>query len=179
MRQLYNQVPQTAWVRSSYSWSQLGTRCLCESQWQTEGFGPSVTHGWATQPRWERSSAMVRRTLGQYIAVCPHLQLTSHAQPTSTLPRIKCERYTFIKKCVRSFIEVRHYVWLYFRLYLIMFLLIFDYVWLCFRLYMYMRSIKHIHIWCLMLVYALMAYFRTWIKPRRSRKRLISTHQEN
>ena len=29
-----------------------------------------------------------------------------------TLSRIKCERYIFIKKCVRSFIEVRQYVWL-------------------------------------------------------------------
>ena len=29
-----------------------------------------------------------------------------------TLSRIKCERYIFIKKCIRSFIEVRHYVWL-------------------------------------------------------------------
>ena len=30
----------------------------------------------------------------------------SHTQPTLTLSRIKCERYGFIKKCVRSFIEV-------------------------------------------------------------------------
>ena len=44
------------------------------------------------------------------IAVCPHLQLISHIQPTSTLSRIKCERYVFIKKCVRSFIEVPHCV---------------------------------------------------------------------
>ena len=71
------------------------------------------------QPRWGRSAAMVaRRTWGQYVAVCSRLQLTSHTQPTSTLSRIKCERYIFIKKCVRSFIEVR-------ILCLIMFLLIF------------------------------------------------------
>ena len=49
---------------------------------------------------------MVRRTLGHYVAVCPCLQLTSHTQPTSTLSRIKYERYIFIKKCVHSFIEV-------------------------------------------------------------------------
>ena len=36
------------------------------------------------------------------IAVCPRLQLISHTQPASTLSRIKCERYIFIKKCVRS-----------------------------------------------------------------------------
>ena len=74
---------------------------------------PSVTHGWATQPECETSAAMVRITWGQYVAVCLRLQLTSHTQPTSTLSRIKCERYIFIKKCVRLFIEVRHYVWLY------------------------------------------------------------------
>ena len=70
------------------------------------GLGPSVTHGWAAQPECERSAAMVRRTRGQYVAVCPRLQLTSHTQPTSTFLRIKYERYIFIKKCVRSFIEV-------------------------------------------------------------------------
>ena len=76
---------------------------------QTEGLWPSVTYGWAAQPECERSAAMIRRTWVQYVAVCPHLQLTSHTQPTSTLSRIKCERYIFIKKCVRSFIEVVHY----------------------------------------------------------------------
>ena len=34
---------------------------------------PSVTHGWAAQPRLEWSAAMVRRTLCQYVAVCPRL----------------------------------------------------------------------------------------------------------
>ena len=101
---------QIAWV--SCSWSQLETRCQIESQRQTESFGPSVTHGWAAQPEWERSAAMVRRTWGQYVAVCPRLQLISHTQPTSTLSRIKCERYIFIKKCVRSlkFVIIVDYV---------------------------------------------------------------------
>ena len=66
----------------------------------------------AAQPECLRSAAMVKGTLGQYVAVCPRLQFTSHTQETSTLSRIKCERYIFIKKCVRSFMEVRHYVWL-------------------------------------------------------------------
>ena len=112
VKQKYNQVLQTALVSSSpsCSWSQLGTRCRSESQCQTEGYGPSVTHGYAAQPECERSAAMVRRTLGQYVAVCPHLQITSHTQPTSTLSSIKCERYILIKKSIRSFIEVRQYV---------------------------------------------------------------------
>ena len=77
-----------------------------ENNLPTEGFGPSVTRGWAAQPECERSAAMIRRTLGQYIAAFPRLQLTSHTQLTSTLSRIKCERYIFIKIRVRSFIEV-------------------------------------------------------------------------
>ena len=63
-----------------------------------------------------------QKNLGQYVAVYPRLQLTSHTQPTSTTSRIKCERYIFIKKCVRSFIEVRHYCWLCFRVYLYMYM---------------------------------------------------------
>ena len=92
--------------------SQLGTRGQRENSLQTEGLRSSVTHGWAAQPGRERSVAMVRISLGQCVVVCPRLQLTSHTRPTSNLSRIKCERYIFIKKCVRSFIEVRHYAWL-------------------------------------------------------------------
>ena len=111
--QLYNQVPQTAWVSSSWSWSQLGDRMPAwESACRLRACGPHWPTVEQPQPRWGRSAAMARRTLGQYVAVCPRLQLTSHTQPTSTLSRIKCESYIFIKKCVRSFIEVRHYVWL-------------------------------------------------------------------
>ena len=62
-----------------------------------------------------------REELGVKITVCPRLQLISHTQPSSTQSRIKCKRYIFIKKCVRSFIKVR-------ILCLIMFLLIFVYV---------------------------------------------------
>ena len=95
---------KTAWV--SCSWSQLGTRCRSESQWQTEGFRLSVTHGLATTAKMRKKCCYGQKNLGQYVTVCSRLQLTSHTQPTLTLSRIKCERYTFIKKCVRSFIEV-------------------------------------------------------------------------
>ena len=80
---------------------------------QIEGLRPSLTHGWVTQPRWKRNAAMVRRTWGQYssLSLSPaHLSYTINI----TLSRIKCERCIFIKKCVRSFIEIRHYVWLCF-----------------------------------------------------------------
>ena len=99
-------MPQMAWVSSIWSWSQLGDKMPAwESACRLRACGPQWHTVEQPQPRWGRSAAMVRRTLGQYVAVCPRLQLTSHTQPTSTLSRIKCQRYIFIKKCVRSFIE--------------------------------------------------------------------------
>ena len=117
VRQLYNQVPQTAWVCSVPV--AVGDRMPAE--WEPapdRGLGLSVTYGWAAQPKWERSAAMVRRTLGQYVAVCPPLQLTSHTQETSILSRIKCERYIFYKE-VCSFVHwSRHYVYAYMCMYM-------------------------------------------------------------
>ena len=109
------------------------------------GLGPSVTHGWAAQPECERSAARVRRTWGQYVAVYLRLQLTSHTQPTSTLSRIKCEKYIFIKKCVRSFIEVRHYCFPYIFVYVCGYTTPAYFNWLCrcFKIYFYFSSFKH------------------------------------
>ena len=47
-----------------------------------------------------------RRTWGQYSSLSPSLNHLSHTT-NITLSRIKFERYIFIKKCIRSFIEVR------------------------------------------------------------------------
>ena len=101
-------MPQTAWVSQFQFEFQLQFQLQLESvgrqyasvriSLQTGGSWLSVTHGWAAQPECKRSAAMVRRTLGQYVAVCPRLQLTSHTQPTSTLSRIKCEGYVFYKE---------------------------------------------------------------------------------
>ena len=134
MRQLYNQVPQMAWVSSSWSWSQLGDKMPAwESACRLRACGPQWPTVEQSQLRWGRNAAMVRRTLGQYVAVYSRLQLTSHTQPTSTLSRIKCERNIFIKKCVCSFIEVRHYCWLCFRIYLYMYVAIQHYQLLCWQ----------------------------------------------
>ena len=92
VKQLYNQKPQMAWISrvpvavsssqfqfsSSCSLSQLGQDASVRNSSQTEGLRLPVAHGWAAQPEWERSAAMVRKTLGQYVAVCPRLHLTSH-----------------------------------------------------------------------------------------------------
>ena len=70
---------QTAWV----SWRQDAE--FRSSSREREGFGPSVTHGWATKPRWGRSAAMVeRRTLGQNNSLSPspvHLLHTTNINP--------------------------------------------------------------------------------------------------
>ena len=67
-----------------------------------------MTHDLATQPRWERSAAMVEEEPGVNIAVCPCLQFISHTQQKRHPIENKVwEIYFFIKKCVRSFIKVR------------------------------------------------------------------------
>ena len=104
-RRTWRKIPHVEFWK--ISWSQLGTRCRSESQRQTEGFGPSVTHGWATPAKMRKKCCYGHeKNLGQYVAVCPRLQLTSHTQPTSTLSRIKCERLYFYKEVCSSFIEV-------------------------------------------------------------------------
>ena len=54
--------------------------------------------------------------LGQYSSLSLSPAYLSHIR-NITLLRIKREKYIFIKKCVRLFIEVRHYCWLCFCLY--------------------------------------------------------------
>ena len=88
--------------------SQFETRCRSERQWQTEGFGPSVTLGWATPAKMRKKCCYGRKkNLGKYssLSLSP---LTSHTQQTSPF-RKWCGRYIFIKKRVRLFVEVVHY----------------------------------------------------------------------
>ena len=75
---LNNNITRCQTVRVIWTWD-----ASVRISFQTEGFGPSVTHGWATQPRWRRSAAMVEEEPGVNIAVCPRLQLISHTQETS------------------------------------------------------------------------------------------------
>ena len=55
MRQLYNQVPQTAWVSSSWSWSQLGDKM--------PAWGPAADRGlWAlSDPRLSNPAKMRKK----------------------------------------------------------------------------------------------------------------------
>ena len=105
VKQLYNLVPQTVRV----SWSQLQLKF--ELQFEAVRTSSQQrawtirTPGWAAQQNEKRSVAIVRGTGGQYIEVCSvsnspltHNPFTTFSQPF----RIKCERYIFLKKCVRS-----------------------------------------------------------------------------
>ena len=99
VRQLYNQKLQTAWVSSRQFEFQLESVRDKIPEWEPapdRGLRPSVTHSWATQPECERCAAMVRRTLGQYVAVYSRLQLTSHTQLISTLSNKVLEVYFFL-----------------------------------------------------------------------------------
>ena len=84
--------------------SQLETKCWSESQWQTEGFGPSVTHGWATPAKMRKKCCYGReKNLGQYssLSLSPaHLLHTINI----TLSKIKYERLYFYKE-VYSFVH--------------------------------------------------------------------------
>ena len=77
--------------------SQLGTRCRCESQRQTEGFGFSVIYGWATSAKMRKSCCYGQKNLGQYSCLSPSPTHLSHTT-NITLSRIKCERLYFYKE---------------------------------------------------------------------------------
>ena len=76
--------------------SQLGTRCRSESQQQTERFGPSVIHGWATPAKMRKKCCYGHeKNLGQYSSLSPSPTHLSHTT-NITLSRIKCERFIFL-----------------------------------------------------------------------------------
>ena len=117
VKQLYNQVPQMDWGESVRVPVAVGDNMPVE--WEPapdRGLGPSVTHGWAAQPRYERSAAMVRRTLDQYVAAYPRLQLTSHTQPTSSLSNKVWEVYFYKGACSFRSLKFVYYCWLCFRI---------------------------------------------------------------
>ena len=93
-------------TRCTNGLKQLETRCQSESQRQTESFGPSVTHGWATPAKMRRKKFCYgQKNLGQYssLSLSPtHLSHTTNI----TLSKIKCERLYFYKEVYSFIIEV-------------------------------------------------------------------------
>ena len=106
--------------------SQWETRCRSESQRQMEGLEPSVTHGWPTPAKMRKECCYGQKNLVQYSSLCPSPTHLSHIIKI-TLSRIKCERYIFMKKCVRSSLK-SSLLWLCFRIYLYICICIFVYV---------------------------------------------------
>ena len=105
-------------IRCPDSSSQLETRCRSESQRQTEGFGPSVTHGWATPSQDEKKMLLWSRGELGSILQSVLVSSSSHTHKKHHLFKNKVWEIYFLKGCIRSFIEVR-------ISYLIMSLLIF------------------------------------------------------
>ena len=128
-RQLYNPVPQT--VRVSWSSRQaefssrlwfpvvVGDKMPLLEPAPDRGLGSSGPR--LSNPKeWGRSASTVKGSWGQYVAVSvPSPTHLSHTTLSQSLLRIKCERYIFLKKCVRS------------SLLLIMFPLVYVYSCIC------------------------------------------------
>ena len=75
-----------------------------ENQLQTEGLGPQDP-GCAAQQNEEEvllESEELGVNMWQSVPSPTHLSHITNINPFATLSRIKCERYIFLKKCVRS-----------------------------------------------------------------------------
>ena len=75
---------------------------------QTEGFEPSVTHGWATPAKMRNKCCYGQKNLGQNNSLSPSPTHLSHTT-NITLSRIKCERLYFYKD-VYSFVHWSSYI---------------------------------------------------------------------
>ena len=101
-----------------------------------------VTHGWATPAKMRKKCCYGhKKNLGQNNSLSPSPSHLSHTR-NITLSGIKCERYIFIKKCVRSVIEIRILCLIMFRIYL----------------YMYTYSCMWLYNRCLHLIFVLMPF---------------------
>ena len=90
---------QLVWSQSSW-WYDVVERTIT----QQRATGPQDPRLSSPAER-ERSAAKDKGTVGQYVAVCSvsNSPLTHNHFVTLSQPfRIKCERYIFLKKCVRS-----------------------------------------------------------------------------
>ena len=84
-------------IRCPRQFEPVGASWRQESQRQTEGFGPSVTHSWATQPRW--SAAMVKEELGSNSCLSPSLAHLLHTTNINHFENKVWEIY-FYKVCL-------------------------------------------------------------------------------
>ena len=85
--------------------SLLETGCRSENQLQTEGFGPLVTPGWATQAKMRKKYCYGRgRTwVNRAVRPCLHSPLTHNKH--HPFENKVWDIYIFIKKCIRSLLK--------------------------------------------------------------------------
>ena len=109
-------------VVSSRQWVPLAVGDRMPAEWEPapdRGLEPSVTPSWAAQPECERSVAMVRGTWGSiWGSLSPSPTHLSHITDINPFENKVWEVYFFIKKCVRSFIEVVNIVSAYICMYM-------------------------------------------------------------
>ena len=104
-------------TRCRGSSSQLETGCRSESQLQTEGFGSLVTPGWATLAKMRKKCCYGRRRTCVNIAIRPCLHSFHTHNKHHPFENRMWEIFIYIKKCIRSFIEVVIISWLCSRVY--------------------------------------------------------------
>ena len=124
VKQLYNQVPQMAWVKfsSSCSWNQLGTRCQRENQLADWGLAALSDPQLSNPARMRKKCCYGQRNFGSIcssLSPSPtHLSHITDINPFTTLLRRKCERYIFIMfihslKFVIMFLLTSVCIWVY------------------------------------------------------------------
>ena len=84
---------------------ELETGCRNENQLQTEGFGPFVTQGWATQAKMRKKCCYGRGRTWVNIAVHPCLHSFLTHKKHHPIENKVWEIYIFIKKCIRSLLK--------------------------------------------------------------------------
>ena len=87
------------------NWSHLGTRYRSESQWQTEGFGPSVTHGWATPAKMRKKCCYGQKNLGSIcssLSPSPTQEVRSFVHWSSSLCLIMFRIYSYYESTTVS-----------------------------------------------------------------------------
>ena len=113
-------MPQTAWVSWSPRQAEFSSSCSqisssCRSWGQEAVVRASARRrAWALRTPVEQPSRMREKCwdnteelgVNMWLSVPSptHLSHITNINPFATLLRIKCERYSFLKKCVRSFI---------------------------------------------------------------------------
>ena len=111
IKQLYNRMPQTAWVSQFELQLQLesvGTRCQCENQLADRGPAALRDPQLSSPAKMRKKCCYGQRNFG---SICSSLSMSpthsshiTNINPFATLSRIKCERYIFYKE-VCSFVH--------------------------------------------------------------------------